>query len=72
MPPMEDKVELRISRELYEKAERFIKESGGFSSVEELIEFLLREVLEAEEQPQGLTKEEEEKVKERLRSLGYI
>ncbi len=37
----EDKVQISISKELYDKALKFIKEQGGFNSVEELIEFLL-------------------------------
>jgi len=41
----EDKVSIEISKQLYEKAKKFIKEQGGFSSVEELVEFLLQEVL---------------------------
>jgi Arc/MetJ-type ribon-helix-helix transcriptional regulator len=69
---LSEKVKIEISKELYEKAEKFVKEQGGFESVEELVEFLLREVLEEEEGGQALSKEEEEKVKERLRSLGYI
>ena len=68
---MSEKVKVKISKELYEKAEKFIKEQGGFESVEELIEFLLKEVLEEGEEA-SLTEEDEEKVKERLRSLGYI
>ena len=67
----EDKVEVRISRDLYEKAREFIEETGGFKSVDELVEFLLQEVLSGEEET-GLTEEDEEKVKERLRSLGYL
>jgi len=68
---LSEKVKVKISKELYEKAEKFIKEQGGFESVEELIEFLLKEVLEEGEEA-SLTEEDEEKVKERLRSLGYI
>ncbi len=68
----EDKVSIEISKQLYEKAKKFIKEQGGFSSVEELVEFLLQEVLTEEEGGKELSKEEEEKVKERLRALGYI
>jgi len=70
--PSENMVEVRISRELYEKARKFVEESGAFKSVDELVEFLLNEVLEEESGEQGLTAEDEEKVKERLRSLGYI
>ncbi|RLF98985.1 MAG: adenylyl-sulfate kinase [Thaumarchaeota archaeon] len=68
----EDKVAIHLSRELYEKAEKFVKESGGFSDVNELIEFLLNEVLTEEGSEYKLSKEEEEEVKKRLRSLGYI
>jgi len=68
-----DKVTIEISRELYEKAKKFIEEQGGFNSVEELVEFLLQEALSVEEESgREMSKEEEEKVKERLRALGYI
>jgi metal-responsive CopG/Arc/MetJ family transcriptional regulator len=66
-----DKVAVEISKELYEKADKFIKEQGGFNSVAELIEFLLKEVI-AEEEETAMSKEDEEKVKERLKSLGYL
>ncbi len=69
---MAEKVSIEISKELYDKAAKFIKEQGGFSSVEELVEFLLQEVLATEELESGMSKEDEEKVKERLRALGYL
>jgi Arc/MetJ-type ribon-helix-helix transcriptional regulator len=68
----EDKVSVQISKETYEKIEKYIKEMGGFSSVEEFIEFVVNEVLSEEEGTQVFSKEDEEKVKERLRSLGYL
>jgi len=68
---MSEKVAVHISKELYEKAEKYVKESGDFKSVEELIEFVLTELL-SEEEETALTPEEEEKIKERLRSLGYL
>jgi len=67
-----DKVAVYISRELYEKAEKFVKEQGGFSGVDELVEYLLREILEEGGGETGFSREDEEKVKERLRALGYI
>ncbi len=70
---MTEKVSIEIKRDLYDRAKKFIEEQGGFSSVEELVEFLLEEVLSSEEaEERGLSKEDEEKVKERLRALGYI
>jgi len=72
---LSDKVAVEISKELFEKAEKFVKESGGeFKSVEELVEFVLKEVLE-EEEGSGesvYSKEEEEEIKKRLRALGYL
>ncbi len=68
----EDKASIRISRELYEKAKKYVEEQGGFSSVEELVEFLLEEILGGETENNVFSAEEEEKVKERLRDLGYI
>gem|GEM_PF-1066037 len=62
---------IRIPGELYEKARRYIEENGGFQSVDELAAYLLEEFL-AEDESQQLTREEEEKIRDRLRSLGYI
>ena len=67
-----EKISIQISKNIYEKAKKFIEDQGGFSNVEELIEFLLNEVLSEEELDKKLTKEEEEEVKKRLRSLGYF
>ena len=69
---MGEKVAVQVDKELYEKAVKFIEEQGGFSSVDELVEFLLSEVLSEEEPGSSMSEEDEEKVKERLRSLGYI
>ncbi len=45
-----------------------------FSSVDEYVTYVLREVLASleEEEEEVFTEEEEEKVKERLRALGYL
>ncbi len=70
----EDKVTIKISKDVYEKARQYIEKYGGFNSVEELVEFVLSEALSEEqgETQKVYSKEEEEKVKERLRALGYI
>ncbi|OYT45521.1 MAG: CopG family transcriptional regulator [Desulfurococcales archaeon ex4484_42] len=67
-----DKVPVYVKKELYEKVEKFIKDQGGFSSVEEFIEFVINEVLSEEVTEYKMSKEEEEKVKERLKALGYF
>ncbi|RLF14808.1 MAG: CopG family transcriptional regulator [Thermoprotei archaeon] len=67
-----EKIPVYISRELYDRVKKFIEEQGGFSSVEEFVEFVLNEVISEEGTEYTLSKEDEEKIKERLRSLGYI
>lgn len=59
---------------LYKKIKKRI-EGTGFTSVSDYVTYVLREVLaslEEEEKQRAFTKEEEEKVKERLRALGYL
>ena len=64
-----------IPKPLIEKIKERMK-GTGFSSVSSYVTYVLRQVLssiEAEERSkQAFTKEEEEKVKQRLRDLGYI
>ena len=50
-------------------------EGTGFTSVSDYVTYVLREVLaslEEEDKEKPFSKEEEEKVKERLRALGYL
>jgi len=68
---MQEKMTISIPKELYEKAEEYIKNTGGFESVEELIVFMLEELVREEEET-SFSPEEEEEIKKRLRSLGYI
>lgn len=63
-----------IPKPLYDKIKRRI-EGTGFTSVSDYVVYVLREVLaslEEEEKKEVFTKEEEEKIKEKLRALGYI
>jgi len=70
----EEKVPIYISKTLYERIKKEVEESQGeFKNVEEFIEFVLREVLKEEETEEpAYTPEEEEEIKRRLRSLGYL
>jgi len=69
---VEEKVSIEISKEIYEKLKKVVEESGGeFKSINELAEFILREAL-SEEEETVYTPEEEEEIKRRLKSLGYI
>ncbi len=74
----EHKVEyttVSIPKPLAEKIKARMK-GTGFSSVSSYVTYVLRQVLssieEDERSKQAFTKEEEEKVKQRLRDLGYI
>ena len=61
-----------IPTSLYKKIEEKIKNTE-FSSVSSYVTKVLRESLSKEgETQQPLSKEDEEKVKERLKALGYI
>ena len=69
---MTGEVAVKIPKELYEKIEKHVKESGGeFKSVEEFVRFVLEEVL-SEEEEEVYSPEEEEEIKRRLRALGYL
>ena len=69
-----DKVQIFISKDLYEKIlERVRISQDEFKSAEEYVSFVLTEVVKDHEEPQiAYTKEEEEEIKNRLKSLGYI
>ena len=64
-----------IPKPLAEKIKERMR-GTGFASVSSYVTYILRQVLssieEEERSKQAFTKEEEEKVKNRLRDLGYI
>ena len=50
-------------------------EGTGFNSLSSYVTYVLRQIASSSEKDQkekGFTKEDEEKIKERLRNLGYI
>lgn len=60
---------VQIPLELYEKIEKLAKEAD-FPSVDSYVAFVLEEVTEDDDT--AFSPAEEEKVKERLRNLGYL
>ena len=68
---MSDTKEISIPSDLYERAQKWIEENGGFSSVDELVKFLIEEFI-SEESEEVYSPEEEEEIKDRLRKLGYL
>ena len=78
MSEEEHKVEyttVSIPKILAEKIKERMK-GTGFSSVSSYVTYVLRQVLSSiegeEKSKQAFTKDEEDKVKQRLRDLGYI
>jgi len=61
-------VKIEISDKLYKALEKNAKESG-FKNVNEYLEFILKELVADEEE---ISQEDEEKMKERLKQLGYL
>ncbi|HHF59100.1 MAG TPA: CopG family transcriptional regulator [Thermoplasmatales archaeon] len=65
---------ISIPTALAEKIKKKI-EGTGFHSLSSYVTYVLRELLASMEEEgagEALTKEEEEKIKERLRALGYL
>ncbi len=62
---------LSIPASLAEKIKERI-EGTGFDSISSYVTYVLRELLTEDEEENKLTKEDEEKIKERLRALGYL
>ncbi|MCK4322837.1 CopG family transcriptional regulator [candidate division WOR-3 bacterium] len=67
-----DKVTLKIPRPLYNKLQKIIKETG-FSSVNEFIVYILRDLVSLQKSDEEeLSAEEVRLIKERLKNLGYL
>ena len=70
---MQDKVTIKIPRELYQKLVQ-MTQGTGFSSVTEFIVFVMRNLASSGEikGEDRLTEEEVRTIRERLRRLGYL
>jgi len=70
---MQQKVTIKIPRELYQRLGRMIQ-GTGFSSVNEFIVFIMRTLASSGDlkDEDKLTEEEVKAVRERLRRLGYL
>ena len=70
---MQDKVTIKIPRELYENLQKMI-EGTGFSSTTEFIVFVMRTLASTGKIKENnkLTQEEVQIIKERLKKLGYL
>ena len=73
-PASSGKVTLKIPRPLYDRISQLI-EGSGYNSVTDFVVYVLRDIVSTHATAQadeGYTPEELERVKERLRSLGYL
>lgn len=70
---MQNKVTIKIPRELYRRLSWMIA-GTGFSSVNEFIVFVMRSLASSGESKgeDGLTAEEVRAIRERLKKLGYL
>lgn len=68
----QDRVTLKIPRPLYERTKVVIKGSG-FSSVNEFVVYVLRDLLSSpEKDKRELSVKEIEAIREKLKTLGYL
>ena len=68
-----DRVTIKIPKPLFDNLQQLIEETG-FSSVTEFIVYVMRSLAskESKNEPDNLTSEEIQSIKERLRKLGYF
>jgi len=69
-------MKIEIPEEIVEKLKKRVDSTDEFDSVEAYVNYVLKQVVERldsekEEKP-AFSEEDEEKVKDRLRSLGYL
>jgi Arc/MetJ-type ribon-helix-helix transcriptional regulator len=65
---------ISIPTPLADKIKKQIEDTG-FNSLSSYVTYILRQTIssiEQDDRDKGLTKDEEEKIKERLRNLGYL
>ena len=72
-------MKIEINDKIIEVIKKRVEESNEFDSVENYIDYILKQLVErlknekgAGNNEQSFSKEDEEKVKERLRGLGYL
>ncbi len=72
--------QINLNDELQAQLENIVKESNEFNSVEEYVEYILKQVIEKKRKAKAdndeldgnYSKEDEDKIRERLKNLGYL
>jgi hypothetical protein len=68
----QDKVTIKIPRQLYGKLKQIL-EGSGYNSVTDFIVYVLRDLVATTRKAEGKINEAEfEEIKQRLRNLGYL
>jgi len=69
----EEKVTIKIPRKLYDRLRNIIEDSG-FNSVTDFIVYVMRDIASTgrTEVTDGLSREEIEQIRKRLKNLGYL
>jgi hypothetical protein len=72
-PKGRDKVTIKIPRALYNNL-KLVIEGSGFDSVTDFVVYVLRDIASTGRgpRPEGLSKDEIEAVRQRLKALGYL
>ncbi len=68
-------MKIEIDNKIAERLKKRAEEKDDFNSLEEYVNYILKQVVERlnnEEKDQEFSEEDEEKVKQRLKSLGYM
>lgn len=65
-------VNVQIPVDLYKRIEHRIKEEGAESAADYIIKTLEKNMIEESSETEKISENEEEKIKERLKALGYM
>lgn len=64
-------MKIEINEEIIKEIQKNIK-GTNFKNVEDYVNFILKQIIKQEETSKGFSEDDEDKIKERLRGLGYI
>jgi len=68
-------MKIDVTEEIAKKIQERVDSTDEFKDIEEYINYILKQVverLEGKQETKTFSKEDEEKIKERLRGLGYL
>ena len=73
MSKMAEEVSMKIPERIFNRLKQRVESTGEFSTVDEYVAYILGQVVERlEGEKQEHSKEDEERIKQRLKNLGYL